>query len=689
MTRRADAIASTMTLLAGAVAASVVLGIPALWFGAGYRGAAAALDTQAEVNARDAGRLVVANPRMWIYEQARLAELLERRAASGEAEARRILDLAGKVVAESADPLPPPTLQRRRPIYDAGVAVAQVEVARSLRPLLLETGLALAGALLAAALAFAALRTIPLRAVRHAYAALEESEARYRTLYGSMAEGLALHGVVRDRGGAAVGFSVLDVNPAFSRMLGGDAGALVGADGASLLGGALAPHVPDLLRVAETQEPHAFELTVAEPARTLHVSAFSPRRDRVATLVEDVTDRRQAEAARRQLQEHLAHAQRLESVGRLAGGVAHDFNNILTVILSYARALTEELRGEQRDHAEEIARAGQRGAALTRQLLTFSRKQVLSPEVLRVEDVLASFSRMIGRLLGDDVRLSMEVAPGVGRVRMDPAQLEQALVNLAVNARDAMPGGGQLLIRAGDAELGPAEAERAGLPAGPYVAISVTDTGTGMDAATLSRVFEPFFTTKPKGKGTGLGLAMVLGAVEQGGGRVGVASAPGAGTTFTLHLPRVPGEAARATPAPARAGAVPGGHGERVLLVDDEPQLRAAVRLFLTGGGYQVIEAASGDEGLAAFRASGDAIDLVLTDLVMPGTSGVALGRAVAELRPVPVLYMSGYSEEVASGQEALPPERFLQKPFEREVLLERVHRALAAHRDAAMGRAS
>ena len=684
MRARWQRVSSTMTVTAGIVAALLVVGLPIVYFTIAYEYARGALDTQAEVNARQAGQLVVANPELWAYEQVRLGELLEARSAAGVPEVRRILDPSGQVVAESADPLAPPTLSRRHPIFDAGVRVAEVEVARSLRPILLETGVALLVALLVAALVFTALRVIPLRAVRHAYASLEESERRYRSLYDSMGEGMALLRVGRGAAGGGVSARVVDANPACARMLGLEVPALVGEDADALLGGVLVPFLPALLEVERTHQPFAFEISVARGSRALRLSAFSPHAGHVAAVIEDLTERRRAAVAQRQLQEHLAQAQKMELVGRLAGGVAHDFNNILTVILSYARALTDELRGEQREFAQEIGSAGQRASALTRQLLAFSRKQVLCPEVLAVGEVVKSLVKMLGRLIGEDIELSLAVAPGVGSILMDPAQLEQVLVNLAVNARDAMPDGGRLAIEVRDADVSAVDARRpGGIPEGSYVTITVTDTGTGMDADTLQHLYEPFFTTKPQGKGTGLGLSMVLGAVEQSGGTLRVVSAPGAGTTFTLHLPRVP--AAEAPAAFGTSGA-PESAGGRILVVEDEPQVRGAVRLFLVSAGYEVVEAACGDDGLAAFRADPEGIDLVLTDLVMPGMSGSALGRAVRTLRPVPVLYMSGYSEEIASGREAVPPQSLLLKPFEREALLARVHAALHAASASASG---
>jgi PAS domain S-box-containing protein len=390
-----------------------------------------------------------------------------------------------------------------------------------------------------------------------------------------------------------------------------------------------------------------------------------------------------AEVTRQQaLQEQLAQSSKMEAVGQLAGGIAHDFNNLLTVILSCSEALREELRtGNLAVLAEEVERAGQRAAALTRQLLTFSRKQVLHPENLEVRQVVSGVARMIERLIGEHIRLVLALEGATGHVRMDPSQLERCLVNLAVNARDAMtPAGGTLTVAVDDVaaeDAGPGT--RARLRPGGYVRIRVADTGCGMDAATQQRIFEPFFTTKERGRGSGLGLAMVYAAVEEAGGAIEVASARGAGATFTLYLPRVAAPSVHRE-APAPAGPAPG-LGERILVVEDEPQLLATVARLLGANGYAVTEASSGLEGLDAFTRSGGAFDLVLTDLVMPGLGGLEFGRFVRDRSGIPVLYMSGYSEDIASGKEHIPPAQFIPKPFDRATVLARVGAALAAGR--------
>ena len=383
-------------------------------------------------------------------------------------------------------------------------------------------------------------------------------------------------------------------------------------------------------------------------------------------IVRDVTDKRL-------LQAQYLHAQRMESVGTLAGGVAHDFNNILTVVLGAGDLLLArtDLPEDVRELVAGLLRAGERGARLVRQLLTFSRKQVIEPRVMDLNQLVAETDRMLRRVLGEHIEVTTTVARESCRVFADPAQVEQVVLNLAVNARDAMPDGGRLAIETRLVEVD--ARRRPGVKPGVYVRLAVADSGHGMDEETRRRVFEPFFTTKEAGKGTGLGLAAVHGIAEQGGGWVDVASAPGVGTTFRVYLPRV------TQPAGGESGVtvvrVPRGT-ETVLLVEDEQDVRWLARVALAANGYTVLEAGSGEEALAVAAAHAGRIHLLVTDVVMPRLGGRGLADRLTADRPdTRVLYLSGYSGEAAVRSGVA----FLQKPFTPAVLARKVRQVLDA----------
>jgi PAS domain S-box-containing protein len=397
-------------------------------------------------------------------------------------------------------------------------------------------------------------------------------------------------------------------------------------------------------------------------------------------LNQDVTERQAAADALRKSEEELQHARKIEAVGQLAGGIAHDFNNLLTGILSYCDLILEEVRqGDPiRADVEQIRHASQRAAGLTRQLLAFSRRQVLQPRVLSLNATVVELDAMLRRLLGADIALETELDPGLWYVLADPNQLEQVLVNLTVNARDAMPGGGRLTITTSNRKMEAAAAGRAnGVRAGDYVILTVSDNGVGMDLPTQARIFEPFFTTKEQGKGTGLGLSSVYGIVEQSGGFVSVESAPGQGATFTIHLPRYQGNGAAVTARPDRRH-LPGG-SETLLLVEDEAAVRASSRRLLERHGYTVLEARHGAEALRIVEENGRRVDLVLTDLVMPEMGGRELVERLRARQPgLKVLYMSGYTEKAIAVDGTMPPHTgFVEKPFTVEQLMRRLRRIL------------
>jgi signal transduction histidine kinase/ActR/RegA family two-component response regulator len=378
--------------------------------------------------------------------------------------------------------------------------------------------------------------------------------------------------------------------------------------------------------------------------------------------------------------DQLRHAQKVEALGRLAGGLAHDFNNFLTAIKGYAELLLEDFdpADKQRSKAEGIVRAADTAAGLTRQLLAFSRKRVVAVQVLSLDRLLSSTEKMLHRLIGEDVVLTTSIAPGTGCVKADPHQIEQVLLNLVVNARDAMPRGGTIDVHLAGVEL-PEAHETSGvrLQPGRYVRLTVRDTGCGMTPEVKARIFEPFFTTKREGAGTGLGLAVVVGIVEQLGGAIVVDTELNRGTTFHVYMPQTAEVEVEAVAAPAAA--VAGGSGT-ILLVDDEPQVADLVMRALRDGGYTVLTASHGTEALEVLRTSAAPIDLLLTDIIMPGMNGRELADRVRQLQPdIRVLYMSGYSDDaiLRHGVEAATMQ-FLAKPFSMKALSAKVREALA-----------
>ena len=406
---------------------------------------------------------------------------------------------------------------------------------------------------------------------------------------------------------------------------------------------------------------------------TSHAITFAGRRAILAVGV-DVT-------ASRRLEDQLRTAQKLEAIGQLAGGIAHDFNNILGVVLANAEYAIECL-GEQHPvtpELQQIDAAARRAAVLTRQLLAFSRKQPRQVKVVALNRIVTDLEKMLSRIVGENITMSAILASRLGSIEADVSQLEQVLVNLIVNARDAMPEGGRLTIETENIELDELEAAQLGAKPGGYVVLAVTDTGCGMDRATQARIFEPFFTTKGVGKGTGLGLATVFGIVKQSEGAVSVLSEPGCGSTFRIYFPRVDAVAAVASeptsPLPLRGS-------ETLLVVEDDAHLLDVLRRQLGALGYRLIDARSADDALDAVLAHPERIDLMVTDLVMPGTDGRGLARQLAVLRPeTRVLFMSGYSEHLAARTGLAPDDHFLAKPFTTARLSMAIRRALEAPR--------
>ena len=486
------------------------------------------------------------------------------------------------------------------------------------------------------------------------------------------------------------------MNPSGARTLGWTRGELVGRP----IQDALLPRAPD-------GTPARFEASAIYSActdgytRDLKAQMFlrrdgssvpvdyiaTPFRqgDRIpGTLItfRDISERLQADEAQAQLEVQLLQSQKMEAVGRLAGGIAHDFNNLLTVIIGRAQRVVRSVEPEHPRYAdiELIQKSAYRASALTRQLLAFSRKQVLQPKVLSLNEVVGDLEAMVRRLIREDIELKTALEADLGQVKVDPHQMEQVLVNLVVNAVDAMPHGGRLIIETANTELSAAYAIRhVGMEPGAFVMLAVSDNGQGMDADTRARIFEPFFTTKEQGKGTGLGLSTVHGVINQSGGHILVYSEPGQGTTFKIYLPRVDGPK-RATrrvlaPVDVRRGA------ETLLVVEDEEDVRGLARDVLVESGYTVLVAATAEDAVRICEEHESPISLLLSDVVMPKVSGPQLAQRLVDLRPeLHVLYMSGYTDEAIVHHGVLEPgTAFIEKPFTPEDLCGKVRDVLDA----------
>lgn len=403
--------------------------------------------------------------------------------------------------------------------------------------------------------------------------------------------------------------------------------------------------------------------------------------DQRQVLIREIGERRQAESALEESEQRLRHSQKMDAIGRLAGGVAHDFNNLLTAIIGYAQMI--EARRPDAVTAEEAAiirKAGEQASDLTRQLLAFSRKQILHPRVIDLNQLAHEMQKLLRRVIGEKIELRFDACEGPARTNADPAQIEAVLLNLCVNARDAMPRGGVLTMRTEFTEVSvPFQHSTGTLPPGHYVTFTVHDTGCGMDEETQARIFEPFFTTKGPGKGTGLGLATVYGIVRQSGGAIVVQSQPGVGSTFAVHLPRAEAPVAASTPAPLPS--IRPGNGAVVLVVDDEAFVRDFTASVLAANGYRVLSAYCGEDGLRQVREQRVQVDLLVTDVVMPQMTGPEVARALTAEQPqARVLYVSGYSEddvleEIAGSAET----QVLDKPFTPETLLRKVQEVLSA----------
>jgi signal transduction histidine kinase/ActR/RegA family two-component response regulator len=430
---------------------------------------------------------------------------------------------------------------------------------------------------------------------------------------------------------------------------------------------------------------------ITKSLKEKNLEALAPlqkRRHEFGRLAELIVKSQRTEEALQRTEDQLRHSQKLEAVGRLAGGIAHDFNNLLTAIIGYSELLESQLSGEDRDYALQIRKAGEQAASLTRQLLAFSRKQLLQPKVLDLNALILDMEKLLQRVIGEHIRIQIETSPGQARVCADPHQLEQVVLNLGVNARDAMPGGGKLTISTGHVQLGTMlnPATDTEVAPGDYILLTVCDTGSGMDAETKEQIFEPFFTTKGPGKGTGLGLATVYGIVKQSGGGISVDSQAGHGSTFHIFLPRVEAPLEPQKPAALLCG--PGDRTETILVIEDEEVVRVLLCAVLKDAGYEVLCAGSPHDALRLAKAHSGLIHLLVTDVVMPEMHGPVVARLLSALQPaMKILFVSGYSENDISDQGVLDPGlEVLQKPFTHQSLVRKVREILASNEELAAG---
>jgi two-component system cell cycle sensor histidine kinase/response regulator CckA len=518
--------------------------------------------------------------------------------------------------------------------------------------------------------------------------ALRASEAELRALVGALSDVI----LVLDRDGR-----VLKIPSALSSRFSHPAQEMLGRTLHDVFGASQADQILGYIHSAlRSRQPVETEYPLTIDGREVWFQAtVSPMLDdQVVLLARDVTQQKVAERELTQVEHQLRHSQKMEAVGRLAGGIAHDFNNLLTVIRINTDLLLDALaeNDPRREGVSEVRRAAERAASLTTQMLAFSRKQVMQPRELDLNVVVHETQKMLRRVIGEHISLVTEPGADPGLVRADPGQLEQVLLNLALNSRDAMPDGGTLRIRTMAVTVGdrPGSENRewsVDMRPGPYVVLEVTDTGFGMDAETQAQVFEPFFTTKPIGQGTGLGLSMVYGIVKQSGGFIQVTSEPGVGTTFLIAFPRLGGVAAVSAPVPAvqpavapAAATTAASRNEAVLLVEDEDTVRLLARRILERQGYSVLTARNGLDALDVLERHGAPIDLLVTDVVMPGMNGRELAeRLVARQPELRVLYLSGYMDDEVVRRGLTDTRRaFLQKPFTADLLARAVHEVLS-----------
>jgi len=657
--------------LAGAVIGVVVVLFPLGYFLVSYQYTSGSVETEAEINGRIISQIISANPRMWEYEQVRIEEYLARRSRKGHTEIRRVYNVDNRLVAESADELASPVMKRSVALFDSGVVVGRIEIVRSLRPLIILIAL---GALPLGAVVFLVLQAVPLRALRRSEEAVKkerDTAQKYLDVAGVML--LALDAdqrvtLINKKGCEVLGYGEKDIigRNWFDSFIPEKQRAEIIKVWTELAAGdaeLLRYYVNVVLTADGGERLVAWNNTVLTDETGKFAGTLSSG--------EDITERKR-------LEDQLRQAQKMEAVGQLAGGVAHDFNNILQAVIGYGSLVHMKLAKEDplRHPIEQILAASERAARLVRGLLAFSRKQIINPRPVEVNEVIRGVEKLLRRLIGEEIELRTSLAPGAVTVLADSGQLEQVLMNLATNARDAMPEGGVLSIETSRLEAGPGSF-RPGSELGPgnYAVIAVSDTGTGMDDKTKGKIFDPFFTTKEVGRGTGLGLAIVYGVLKQHNGDVSVYSEPGKGTTFKLYFPAV---ANTVVEPEAVEPPLPTGGAETLLLAEDDETVRTITRSTLENFGYAVIEAVDGEDALRKYIARKDGIHLVILDVIMPKRNGKSAYDEMRKIRPdVKAIFTSGYAADIIQQKGISEDGNFLSKPVAPAELLRKVRETL------------
>lgn len=668
-------------VVAWGISYSIAVLVPMIFFLGSYQYLRGVMEARTELRSHEISRIIQDNPLMWRFEEIRLAELLGRGLAEDKSEAVEIVAADGVLVAQNGSATGGLWAHCNHPIYDAGRVVAQIRVSYSLRPLLVRTLLVALGSLVLAFLVFFTLRTLPLRAVNDSAKALRESEKRFRSLFESMKEGLAIHRLDPGEGGAFPSLRLMDVNPSCLALLQLDRQAVLGRDSFTLFGPGFAEHRSEFQRVEEREGFAAFELTLPGRDRLYAVQAFSPAKGQIATLFEDITDRREAENERLNLERQLLQAQKLESLGILSGGIAHDFNNLLAAMQGYLNLVQVQVDAESPafKHLESMERVVHRATDLTSQMLAYSGKGRFVVKQHSLNRVIEDMNDLVKVTIPKKILLDLDLAPLLPPVEADAAQIQQVILNLLTNASDAIGDQeGIIRITTRSLRLGPGDLVKdfqgQNLEAGVFVALEVSDTGCGMSTEVQARIFDPFFSTKSLGRG--LGLSAIQGILRGHHAGLRIDSKPGRGTTFKVYF-----RASALAMEEAGRGAVSARKSLEgtVLLVDDEVMITDSVSAMLEGMGLKVFIAHDGRQAVEVFQRERNRINLVLMDLTMPHLDGLEAARLIHRLEPrMPVILSSGYSEhESIQGGIGGQAVGFLQKPYSLQALYEALRGSL------------